>query len=352
MMPAAKRVVNIGQVRIGGGYPITVQSMTKTPTADIAATVRQIRRLTQAGCEIVRLAVVDRLDAVAIKTIKKLVSLPLVADIHFDYRLALLALDSGADKIRINPGNIGEPWKLETVIQKARDQAVPIRLGINSGSLPKKILKKYRHPTAEAIVATISDALKIFEKKGFTDIVISAKGCDVPDTVRAYESVHRSFHYPLHLGITEAGRAFTGAVKSAVGLGILLSRRIGDTIRVSLTADPVQEVVAGFEILKALNLRQKGPILISCPTCGRCRVDILKIAAAVERRLKNYRQPIKVAVMGCVVNGPGEAREADFGIACGRGIGAVFVRGREVRMVKESILYDALFEVIDENINR
>lgn len=351
-MPVAKRVVKVGPVRIGGGYPVTVQSMTKTPTADVAATVRQIRRLTQAGCEIVRLAVVDRNDAVALKAIKGLISLPLVADIHFDYRLALLALDSGADKIRINPGNIGERWKLEAVIQKARDQGVPIRIGINSGSLPKKILRQYRHPTAEAIVAAINEVLMVFEKKAFTDIVISAKGCDVPDTVRAYESVHNKFNYPLHLGITEAGRAFPGAIKSAVGLGILLSRHIGDTIRVSLTADPVQEVIAGFEILKALNLRQKGPILISCPTCGRCRVEILRIATAVERRLKKYHQPIKVAVMGCVVNGPGEAREADFGIACGQGVGAVFVRGREVKRVKESMLYDTLFEVIDENINR
>jgi len=351
MMPGTKRIVKVGSVRIGGGFPITVQSMTKTPTADVTATVRQIRRLTQAGCEIVRLAVTDRGDAIALKTIKERVSLPLVADIHFDYRLAILAMDAGADKIRINPGNIGETWKLETVIQKARDRGVPIRVGVNSGSLPKKIMKKYRHPTAEAIVAALREALKTFEKKEFSDIVISTKGCDVPDTVQAYELAHRHFPYPLHLGITEAGRSFPGGIKSAVGLGILLSRRIGDTIRVSLTADPVQEVVAGFEILKALNLRQKGPILISCPTCGRCRVDILRIAAAVERRLRKYRQPIKVAVMGCVVNGPGEAREADFGIACGRGTGSVFVRGREVRRVKENLLYDTLFEVIDENTN-
>jgi (E)-4-hydroxy-3-methylbut-2-enyl-diphosphate synthase len=352
MMPDVKQVVRVGSVRIGGRNPVRVQSMTKTPTADISATVRQIRRLTQAGCEIVRLAVVDRNDAVALKTIKESVTLPIVADIHFDYRLALMALDAGADKIRINPGNIGETWKLKAVIKKARDRGVPIRVGINSGSLPRPILKRFHHPNARAIVAAVHEALKVFEKNGFTDIVISAKGCDVPDTVRAYESIHRHFDYPLHLGITEAGRAFTGAIKSAVGLGILLSRRIGDTIRVSLTADPVQEVVAGFEILKALKLRQKGPILISCPTCGRCRVDILKIASAVERRLKDYRMPIKVAVMGCVVNGPGEAKEADFGIACGRGMGAVFVRGREIKRVKENLLYDTLFEVIDENIDR
>jgi len=352
MMSDVKQVVRVGSVRIGGRNPVRVQSMTKTPTADIPATVRQIRRLTQAGCEVVRLAVVDRNDAAALKTIKASVTLPIVADIHFDYRLALMALDAGADKIRINPGNIGEPWKLKAVIKKARDRGVPIRVGINSGSLPRPIMERFHHPSARAIVAAVHEALKVFEKSGFTDIVISAKGCDVPDTVRAYESIHRHFNYPLHLGITEAGRAFPGAIKSAVGLGILLSRRIGDTIRVSLTADPVQEVVAGFEILKALKLRQKGPILISCPTCGRCRVDILKIASAVERRLKEYRMPIKVAVMGCVVNGPGEAREADFGIACGRGMGAVFVRGREIKKVKENLLYDTLFEVIDENIDR
>jgi (E)-4-hydroxy-3-methylbut-2-enyl-diphosphate synthase len=351
-MTDLKRVVKVGSVRIGGRNPIRVQSMTKTPTADVGATVRQIRRLTQAGCEIVRLAVLDRNDAAAFKGIKERTALPLVADIHFDYRLALMALDAGADKIRINPGNIGEKWKIKAVIKKARDRGVPIRVGINSGSLPGSIMKKYRDPGARAIVAAVREALKIFEKEDFKDIVISAKGCDVPDTVRAYESIHRHFDYPLHLGITEAGLAFPGAIKSAVGLGILLSRRIGDTIRVSLTADPVREVVAGFEILKALNLRQKGPILISCPTCGRCRVDIPKIASAVERRLKDYRSPIKVAVMGCVVNGPGEARQADFGIACGRGVGAIFVRGREVKRVKESLLYDTLFEVIDENIDR
>lgn len=345
------RVVKIGAVRIGGSNPVSVQSMTKTPTADIARTVRQIRRMVQAGCEIIRLAVVDRRDAQALKAIKARVPAPLVADIHFDYRLALQALDAGIDKIRINPGNIGANWKVEALIKKAQDRNVPIRIGVNSGSLPPAILKKYRRPTAEAIVATLRESLKIFHKHGFSNIVISAKGCDVPDTIRAYESLHDHFDYPLHLGITEAGRPFRGVIKSAVGLGILLSRRIGDTLRVSLTADPVQEVVAGYEILKALNLRQKGPILISCPACGRCLVDIMAIADTAERRLRAYRQPIKVAVMGCVVNGPGEAREADYGIACGRGVGSVFARGREIRRVKESMLLDTLFEVIDENVN-
>jgi (E)-4-hydroxy-3-methylbut-2-enyl-diphosphate synthase len=345
------RVVKVGKVRIGGNNPVSVQSMTKTPTADISRSVRQIRRMVQAGCEIIRLAVVDRHDAQALRAIKVRVSPPLVADIHFDYRLALQALDAGIDKIRINPGNIGANWKMEAVIKKAQDRDVPIRIGVNSGSLPPGIINKYRHPTAEAIVATLRECMKIFHKHGFSNIVISAKGCDVPDTIKVYESLHEHFDYPLHLGITEAGRPFRGAIKSAVGLGILLSRRIGDTLRVSLTADPVQEVIAGFEILKALNLRQKGPILISCPTCGRCRVDIMTIADAVERRLRAYRQPIKVAVMGCVVNGPGEAREADYGIACGRGVGSVFARGKEIRRVKESMLLEALFEVIDENVN-
>jgi len=345
------RVVRVGSLPIGGGHPVSVQSMTKTRTANVAATIRQIHRMEKAGCEAVRLAVVDRKDAEALLAVKKSVRIPVIADIHFDYRLALAALASGADKIRINPGNIGATWKITSVIRAAKDRGVPIRIGINTGSLPGPILKKYGHPTSAAIVATLRDALRVFRTNRFHDIVISVKGCDVPDTVAAYRQVRREFNYPLHLGITEAGPAFRGGIKSAVGLGILLHQRIGDTIRVSLTADPVYEIVAGYEILSALNLRQYGPILISCPTCGRCQVDLIKIADAVQRRLRRYRRFMKIAVMGCVVNGPGEAREADFGIACGRSVGAVFAKGKEVKRVSESKLCDTLFEVIDENIN-
>jgi len=345
------RAVKVGDLLIGGGHPVSVQSMTKTRTADVASTVRQIRRMEKAGCEAVRLAIVDHNDAQALHAVKKSVRIPVIADIHFDYRLAIAALASGADKIRINPGNIGASWKITSVIRAAKDRGVPIRIGINTGSLPGPILKKYGHPNPAAIAATLRDALRIFRANNFRDIVISVKGCDVPDTVAAYRQVRREFKYPLHLGITEAGRAFRGGIKSAVGLGILLHQRIGDTIRVSLTADPVHEIVAGYEILSALNLRQRGPILISCPTCGRCQVDLIRVADEVERRLQNYRRHMKVAVMGCVVNGPGEAREADFGIACGRSVGAVFAKGKEVRRVSESKLCDTLFEVIDENIN-
>lgn len=350
-MRRQKRVVTIGNVRIGGTYPIAVQSMTKTKTADVRETINQIRRLEKAGCELVRCAVVNKNDAAALGKIRESVSIPVIADIHFDYRLALAAIESGADKIRVNPGNIGETWKLKRVIRQAEERGIPIRIGINSGSLPKKILKKYRHPTVAAIIETAERTLSVFEKMGFKNIVISAKGIDVLDTVKTYQILDKQFRFPLHLGITEAGLPFNGSIKSAVGLGVLLYHNIGDTIRVSLTADPVREVVAAYEILSALGLRQVGPVLISCPMCGRCEVDIEQIARTVDRRLKKYGDYIKVAVMGCVVNGPGEAREADFGIACGKGVGAIFAKGREIRRVKEKYVVDALFEVIDENIN-
>ncbi len=343
--------VRVGGLTIGGGHPVSVQTMTKTRTAHVEATIKQIRRLEWAGSELVRLAVADRHDADALRQIKAAARIPVIADIHFDYRLALAALSAGCDKIRINPGNIGASWKVKAVIQAAQDRGVPIRIGINTGSLPQKIIKSYRHPTPAAIAATLHDVLSIFHRHRFTDIVISVKGCDVPDTIAANQQVRQEFDYPLHLGITEAGRAFRGGIRSAVGLGILLHQGIGDTIRVSLTADPVQEVIAGYEILSALNLRQHGPVLISCPTCGRCQVDLARIADRVERRLQRYRRFMKIAVMGCVVNGPGEAREADFGIACGKGVGAIFARGREIRRVPEKKLYETLFEVIDENTN-
>ena len=350
-MKRKKRQVTVGGVKIGGDSPVVVQSMTKTKTHDVKATLRQIKRLEKAGCEIIRVAVVDKRDSDALKEIKNKIDIPIVADIHFDYRLAMLAIDAGIDKIRINPGNICESWKTIQIIERAQNAGVPIRIGVNSGSLPKKILKKYKHPTPEAIVETVVDMLTIFGKKKFNDIVLSAKGADVLTTIDVYNKLHRLFDYPLHLGITEAGLPFRGGIRSSVGLGILLNQGIGDTIRVSLTADPVMEVIAAYEILDSVGLRRHRPVLISCPTCGRCDVKLEEIANAVERRLRNYNNHMKIAVMGCVVNGPGEAKEADFGIACGKKMGLIFAKGKEIKRVKEKLLVNQLFEVIDENID-
>jgi (E)-4-hydroxy-3-methylbut-2-enyl-diphosphate synthase len=350
-MRKKKKVITIGKVKIGGTHPIAVQSMTKVKTHDIKKAISQIKRLQSVCCEMVRLAVANKTDAAALNVIKQSVTLPIIADIHFDYRLALAAIDAGVDKIRINPGNIREKWKFVEIIKKAKDNNVPIRIGVNAGSLPVSVLKKYKHPTTVAIVRTVENALEIFEKNGFDNIVISAKGADVNDTVAAYEVIHKKFTFPLHIGITEAGLPFRGGIRSGIGLGIMLNKGIGDTIRVSLTADPVMEVIAAYEILNSLGLRRQGPVLISCPICGRCEVKLEKIARAVEHRLKNYDTFMKVAVMGCVVNGPGEAREADFGIACGKRIGAIFAKGKEIKRVKESKFVDELFEVIDENIS-
>ncbi|UCF71104.1 MAG: flavodoxin-dependent (E)-4-hydroxy-3-methylbut-2-enyl-diphosphate synthase [candidate division WOR-3 bacterium] len=350
-MRQRKRVVRIGDVLIGGEHPIAVQSMTKTKTFDLENTLRQIRRVQRAGCELIRCAVVNRDDVAALPKIRAAITMPLIADVHFDYRLALGAIKSGADKIRINPGNIGERWKVTEIIQSAKDRNIPIRIGINSGSLPDDVLAKYARPTVKAIVQTAKRALSVFESNDFTNVVISAKGVDVRDTIEVYRALSEQYDFPLHVGITEAGLAFEGAVKSAVGIGVLLNLGIGDTIRVSLTADPTREVVAAYAILRALGLRKHGPLLISCPTCGRCDVDLEGIAVKVDRRLKKYGSDMKVAVMGCVVNGPGEVRDADFGIACGKNVGAVFARGKEIRRVKERDLIDALFEVIDENFD-
>ncbi len=350
-MKSVKRVVKIGAVELGGNNPVVVQSMTKTKTLNVKATVNQIKRLEKAGCELVRLAVVDRKDGAVLNRIKKSVGIPIIADIHFDYRLAMQAIDAGVDKIRINPGNIGESWKVTEIIKKAKDTNTSIRVGVNSGSLPNKILRKHKHPTPAAILDTVDDALAIFRKNHFRDIVISAKGADVKTTIAVYEKLNKRFVYPLHLGITEAGLPFRGGIRSAVGLGILLNQGIGNTIRVSLSADPVMEIVAAYEILDSLGLRRHNPVLISCPTCGRCDVKLASIARTVEQRLKNYKKFMKIAVMGCVVNGPGEAREADFGIACGKRTGLVFAKGKEIKRVKEERLIDELFEVIDENIN-
>ncbi|MEO0095733.1 MAG: flavodoxin-dependent (E)-4-hydroxy-3-methylbut-2-enyl-diphosphate synthase [candidate division WOR-3 bacterium] len=350
-MKKQKRVVKVGNVFIGGDHPVVVQSMTKTKTSDIKKTTAQIKRLEKIGCELVRLAVLNKGDADALKEIKRQVKIPLIADIHFDFRLALKAIDAGVDKIRINPGNIGDEWKLGEIIKKAKDYKIPIRIGINSGSLPKNILLKYNHPTTEAIIETLESTLEVFYKYDFSDIVISTKCPDVMKTIEVYEAINNRFNFPLHLGITESGVLFSGSIRSAVGIGILLYKGIGDTIRVSLADSPEREVIAGYEILQSLNLRQYGPKLIVCPTCGRCEVNLLKIAHRVEKRLKSNKLPLTIAVMGCVVNGPGEAKEADFGVACGKGIGAIFAHGKEIKRVKESKLVEELLEVIYENTN-
>ncbi len=340
------RRVWVGRVPVGGGAPVTVQSMTNTRTEDVEATVEQIRQLRAAGCEIVRVAVPNRRAAEALPAIREQTGLPLVADIHFDYRLALAALDAGVDKIRINPGNIGDLERVRAVLDRAAERGVPIRIGVNAGSLERDVLEKYGGPTPDAMVASALRHLELCEKVGFRDVVLSLKASDVRTTVEAYRKVAAETDCPLHLGITEAGTARVGTIRSAVGLGILLAEGIGDTIRVSLTADPVEEVRVGFEILRALGLREQGVTVISCPTCGRAEVDLIPIAEEVERRLADVRAPIHVAVMGCAVNGPGEARAADIGIACGRRSGLLFIRGRIVRKVPENQIVDVLVEEV------
>ncbi len=338
----------IGRVPVGGGEPVVVQSMTKTDTRDVRATVRQIRRLQRLGCEIVRVAVPDMEAATALGEIKKRIEIPLIADIHFDWRLALEALRQGVDGLRINPGNIGARWKIKEVVDAARDRAVPIRIGVNSGSLEKDILKKYGSPTAEALVESASRHIGILKDLGFDMIKVSLKGSNVNLTVEAYRLFAERFDYPLHIGITEAGPPPLGIVKSAVGLGILLNEGIGDTIRVSLTATPYEEVRTAYEILASLGIRQRGADIISCPTCGRCNLDIIRIAREVKRRLASVPTDATVAVMGCVVNGPGEAKEADYGVAGAKGEGILFRKGKVVRRVKESEMVDALIELIQQ----
>ncbi len=338
----------VGNVPIGGGAPVTVQSMTNTDTRDVKATVCQIHRLEEAGCEIVRVAVPDQAAAKALAQIKRQIAIPLVADIHFDYRLALSAVEARVDKLRINPGNIGSQERIEAVVKAASERKIPIRIGVNSGSLEKELLQKYGWPTAEAVVESALRHVAILEKLGFEEIVISLKSSDVPVTIRAYELISEKVSYPLHLGITEAGTLKTGSIRSAVGIGTVLAQGIGDTIRVSLTSDPVEEVEVGFEILKSLGLRRRGPTVISCPTCGRAQIDLIPLAEEVERRVKSIEKPLKIAVMGCVVNGPGEAKQADFGIAGGKGDGLVFKHGKVIKKVKETQLVDALLEEIEK----
>lgn len=340
------RQIKIGNLPVGGGAPCTVQSMCSTDTRDTASTLAQIERLAAAGCEIVRCAVPDMAAADALGRIRAASPIPVVADIHFDYRLALKALELGIDALRLNPGNIGERWKIAEVVKAAKERLVPIRIGVNAGSLEKELLEKYGHPTAEAMVESALRHVRILEEIGYEQIKISLKASDVMKTVAAYRLLSAKVDYPLHIGITEAGTTFAGTVKSAVGLGILLADGIGDTLRVSLTGDPVDEVRVGFEILKSLGLRKKGINFVSCPTCGRCEVNLIRVAEEVEQRLLEVTAPITVAVMGCVVNGPGEAREADFGIAGGKGEGLLFRHGEIVRKVPENQLADALVEEV------
>ena len=342
------RTIAIGQVTIGGENPVAVQSMTNTKTENIPATVDQIHRLTDRGCEIIRCAVPTLEAAQALKEIRKQIAIPLVADIHFDYRLALAALESGVDALRLNPGNIGGRDRVEKVVEAARQRQVPIRIGVNAGSLPKDLLEKYGHPTAEALVEAAWRHIHILEEMDYNNIVISLKAHDVPLTLAAYRLMARECDYPLHVGITEAGTIRSGLIKSAVGIGTLLAEGIGDTIRVSLTGDPLAEIDAGFEILKSLGLRQHGPTLVSCPTCGRTCWSLEKVAKEVEARLAEIPEPITVAVMGCVVNGPGEAREADVGIAGGKGEGLLFRKGQILRKVPEARLVEALFEELQK----
>jgi len=336
--------VHIGSVQVGGDAPIVVQSMTKTDTRDVRSTVNQIKELQDLGCEIIRVAVPDQQAADAILQIKKKISIPLIADIHFDYRLALAAMDNGVDGLRLNPGNIRNPDHIKKIVIVARNRSIPIRIGVNFGSLPQD--KRGKLPTVSYMVKLAMDQVRLLESLDFNLIKIALKAFDVPTTVAAYRSIARRTSYPLHIGITEAGLPVTGMIRSSVGIGILLYDGIGDTIRVSLSSHPRDEVFAAYEILKSLNLREHGPVLVSCPSCGRSETDILGLAQTVSEYLQDIKKPIKVAVMGCVVNGPGEARDADVGIACGKGRGAIFKKGKVVKTVEENQFLQSIIQEI------
>ncbi len=342
------RPVSIGNVQIGGEAPVSVQSMTNTDTRDVGATVNQIKDLEQAGCELVRVAVPNLEAAKKISQIKAEIDIPLIADIHFDYRLALEVLDQGIDGLRINPGNIGDRTKIERVASKSLEKRVPIRVGVNAGSLEKDLLEKYGHPTAEAMVESALKNIRLLEEFGFNDIIISLKASKVMMTLQAYQLIAEKVNYPLHVGITEAGTIKSGTVKSAVGIGAILAQGLGDTIRVSLTGDPVAEVNLSYEILKSLGLRSGGVEIISCPTCGRTEIDLVAIANQVENRLAGVNKDIEVAIMGCVVNGPGEAREADLGIAGGKDVGLIFKKGEVIKKVPADQLVDELMKEVDK----
>jgi len=348
-MPRNSRQIKIGDVRIGGGAPISVQSMTKTDTRDIKATIKQIKSLQEAGCDIVRLAVPDMDSAKALGKIKKNVDIPIVSDIHFDYKLALEAINQGVDGMRINPGNIGAKYRIKAVVDAVKERGIPIRIGVNSGSLDKEILKKYGSPTAEALADSAIKHVKILEDLDFFDIKISVKSTDVMKMIRAYRIIADRTNYPLHLGVTEAGTYRLGSIKSSIGIGTLLSEGIGDTIRVSLTGELVEEIVVGLEILRSLGLRKMGIELIACPGCGRLEIDLMKLVTDVEERIKDLElpRPIKVAILGCVVNGPGEASEADIGIAGGKGKGMLYKEGKLVRSFKEHQIVDELVKELE-----
>ncbi|MBU0501836.1 MAG: flavodoxin-dependent (E)-4-hydroxy-3-methylbut-2-enyl-diphosphate synthase [bacterium] len=345
-MPTKK--IKIGSVEIGGGSPIAVQSMTKTKTSDIDATVKQIHALEKAGCQIVRSAVPDKGSALALKEIKKQINIPLVADIHFNHTYAIMAAEAGVDKLRINPGNIGDPDKIKAVVEAAKAHKIPIRVGVNSGSLEQKIKQKYGgHVTAKGLVESALNNIKVLEKLKFTDIVISIKATSVPMTIEAHRLIAKKTNYPLHVGITESGIPKIGTIRSSVGIGAILAEGIGDTIRVSLTGDPVEEIRVAYEILKSLELTFHGLTIISCPTCGRADIDVVKVASEIEEKTKHIKQPLRVAIMGCEVNGPGEAADADVGLAGGNGVGLIFREGQIVRKVPEAGMVEALLAEIE-----
>ncbi|HEY9188140.1 MAG TPA: flavodoxin-dependent (E)-4-hydroxy-3-methylbut-2-enyl-diphosphate synthase [Bacteroidota bacterium] len=340
--------VNVGGIPIGGGSFISVQSMTKTKTSDYNATIEQIKRLESVGCDIVRVTVNDKEAADAMPIIVKSVNIPVVADIHFNHIFALKSIDAGVSKVRINPGNIGNEERIKEVLTKAKERKIPIRIGVNSGSLEKDILEKYGYPTAEALYESAMRHVKICEKYDFNDIVISVKSTDVKLMIEAYRYISEETNYPLHLGVTEAGTTRVGTIKSAIGIGTLLAEGIGDTIRVSLTDEPEKEVEVGKEILKALNLKQGGVNLIVCPTCGRLEVDLFPIVHEIEEKVKNITKPISVAILGCAVNGIGEAAEADIGIACGKGEGILFIKGKIIKKIPESEFVSAIMNEIEK----
>lgn len=344
------RTIRVGPVEIGGEHPITVQSMTTTKTADVASTVGQIKRLEEAGCEIIRVAVPDEESAAAIRAIKSQIRIPLVADIHFDYRLAVASIEAGADKIRLNPGNIGSKDRVKIVADLCRARGIPIRVGVNSGSVSREMLAKYGGPVPQALVESALSHVRILEDLDFTDICVSLKASGVPATIESYRLMSEERDYPLHVGVTEAGTAYAGIIKSSVGIGTLLAEGIGDTIRVSLTADPVEEIKAGLSILKSLKLRDSGVEIVSCPTCGRCGIDLIRLAEAVQESTKHIQKNLKIAVMGCAVNGPGEARESDYGIAGGYGVGLLFKKGEIIKRVPYDRLLEELMAMINEEL--
>jgi (E)-4-hydroxy-3-methylbut-2-enyl-diphosphate synthase len=340
------RSVKVGNLEIGGNAPISVQSMTNTDTKNISDTVSQIKRMEREGCELVRVAVPDSESCHSLPLIKKEISIPLIADIHYDYKLALKSIECGVDGLRINPGNIGNDEKIKLVIKSAKKMNLPIRFGINSGSLDKNILKKYKKVTPQALIESAVNVVKILDELNYHNIIFSIKSTNIINTIEANNIFSSKYDYPLHLGITEAGLPFQGTIKSSVGIGLLLFQGIGDTIRISLTGDPVEEIKVGYEILKVLHLRQRSPDLISCPTCGRCKVDLSKIVKKVERKIRNINKPLTIAIMGCMVNGPGEAKEADIGVAFDKKNGVLFKKGKIIAKYSDKIIIRRLLEEI------